>query len=99
MCVTSLCHVNGATDPSSKKECGKVAACGGPDSGPDVNEVVDGPLIAMEFPIDRFVFMYGSFRVRAGELPFIESIDVAGYMPPATKDRRDLCYSSVSWKD
>jgi hypothetical protein len=86
-------HSNGATVPSSKNERGNVAACGGPDAGAEVNEVVEGPIIAIELPMETLVLIYGSARVRlAGEFPFIESIEVAGDTPPETKERRDFGY-------
>jgi hypothetical protein len=99
MLATNLFQVSGATEPSSKKERGSVAACGGPDAGVEVNEVVEGPIIAIEFPIDKFVFIYGSARARvAGEFPLIESREVAGDMPPETKERRAFGYGNISKK-
>jgi len=85
--ATSLFQVNGAAEPSSKKDRGNVAACGGP-SEVLVNEVVEGPMIGMEVTIDRFAAK-GSARERLmGDIPLMESIDVAGDTPSETSDRR-----------
>lgn len=89
MLATSLFQVNGAAEPSSKKDRGKVAACGGLSEG-FVNEVVEGPMMGMAVTIDRFGLMKGSAgRDRVtGDAPLIESIEVAGEIPSETKDRR-----------
>ena len=88
MLATSLFQVNGAAEPSSKKDRGNVAACGGPSEG-FVKEVVEGPMIGMELTMDRFGLEKGSARERViGDIPLIESIDVAGDTPSDTSDRR-----------
>jgi len=47
-----------------------------------VKEVVDGPMIGIEVTMDKFGFEKGSPRDRAmGDIPLIESIDVAGETP------------------
>jgi hypothetical protein len=87
MLATSLFQVNGAAEPSSKKDRGSEAACGGP-SAVLVKEVVEGPMIGMEVTMDRFVEK-GSVRERVmGDIPLMESIDVAGDTPSETSDRR-----------
>jgi hypothetical protein len=88
MLATSLFQVIGAAEPSSKKDRGKVAACGGLSEGV-VKEVVDGPMMGMAVTMDKFGLMKGSAgRDRVtGEAPFIESIDVAGEIPSETRDR------------
>ena len=92
MFATSLFQVNGAADPSSKKDRGRVAACGGPSAG-FVKEVVDGPMTGIEVTMDRFGFAKGSARDRVvGDMPLIESIDVAGDTPSETRDRLFRCY-------
>jgi len=65
-----------------------VAACGGPSEGV-VKEVVDGPMIGIEVTMDKFGLEKGSARDRVmGDIPFIESIEVAGDTPSDTSDRR-----------
>ena len=96
MLATSLFQVSGAADPSSKKDRSRVAACGGPSAGL-VKEVVEGPMIGMEVTIDKFGFEKGSFRDRVtGDMPLIESIDVAGDTPSETNDRRFRALSTKS---
>ena len=86
MLATNLFHVSGTAEPSSKKDRGNVAACGGPSEG-FVKEVVEGPTIGIEVTIDKFGFANGSLRDRVtGDMPFIESMDVAGEIPSETKD-------------
>lgn len=86
MFATSLFHVNGAADPSSKNDRGRVAACGGPSAG-FVKEVEDGPMTGIEVTMERFGFAKGSARDRVtGDMPLIESIDVAGDTPSETRD-------------
>jgi hypothetical protein len=86
--ATSLFQVNGAAEPSSKNDRGSVAACGGPSEGV-VKEVVDGPMIGIEVTMDKFGLEKGSARDRVmGDIPFIESIEVAGDTPSDTNDRR-----------
>jgi hypothetical protein len=90
MFVTSLFQVNGAAEPSSKNEWGIVAVCVRP-SGGFVNEVVEGPMTGIEVTpvIDKFGLEKGSACDRVvGDMPLIESIDVAGDTPSETKDRR-----------
>lgn len=54
-----------------------------------MKEVVDGPIIGMLETMERLGFVKGSVLVRlTGDMPFIESIDVAGEIPSETKDRR-----------
>ncbi len=87
MFATSLFHVKGAADPSSKNDRGRVAACGGPSEG-FVNDVVEGPIIGIEVAMDKFGFAKGSTRDRVtGDIPLMESIDVAGETPSEV-DRR-----------
>lgn len=53
-----------------------------------VKEVVEGPMIGIEVTMDRFVEK-GSVRERLmGDIPLMESIDVAGDTPSETSDRR-----------
>ena len=89
MLAMSLFHVNGAAEPSSKKDRGNVAACGGPSVG-FVKEVVEGPMIGMELTLDRLGLEKGSARECViGDIPpLMESIDVAGDTPSDTSDRR-----------
>lgn len=78
--ATSLFHVSGAAEPSSKNDRGKVAACGGPSAGV-VNEVVEGPMIGIAVK-DTFGVLNVSARERVpGDVPLIESIEVAGETP------------------
>ncbi len=88
MFATSLFHVNGAADPSSKKDRGKVAACGGPRAG-FVKEVADGPIIGIVGTMDKLGLEKGSpLDLVMGDRSFIESIDVAGETPSETCDLR-----------
>jgi hypothetical protein len=65
-----------------------------------VKEVVEGPMIGIEVTMDKFGFVNGSARDRVtGDMPFIESIEVAGDTPSDTKDRRFRGYIPVStWR-
>jgi hypothetical protein len=86
--ATNPFHVKGAAVPSSKNDRGSVAACGGPRGG-FVKEVVEGPMIGIEVTMDKVGFVNGSARDRVmGDVPLIESIDVAGEMPSETSDLR-----------
>lgn len=90
MLATSLFHVNGAADPSSKKDLGSVAAYAGPPGG-FVKEVFEVPMIGIDVMllIDRLAFENGSFRDRViGDMPLMESMDVAGDTPSEMCDRR-----------
>ncbi len=88
MFATSLFHVSGAAVPSSKKDRGTLAACGGPRAGV-VKDVVEGPITGMDVTIDRFGFEKVSVRVRfIGDRPFNESIEVAGDTPSEIYERR-----------
>ena len=87
MFATSLFQVKGAA-PSSKNDRGKLAACGGPSKG-FVKEVVEGPMIGTAETMDKFGLAKGSARdLVTGEVPLMESVDVAGDTPSETKDRR-----------
>lgn len=91
--ATSLFQVRGAAEPSSKKDRGNVAACGGPREG-FVKEVVEGPMIGMEVTMDKLGLVNGSARDRCGgDAPLIESIEVAGDTPSETNERRFRGYS------
>lgn len=95
MLVTSLFQVNGAAEPSSKKDLGNVAACGGP-SCVLVKEVVEGPIIGIAVTMDRFVEK-ASFRGRlTGDIPLMESIEVAGDTPSETDRRFRGCRVSLA---
>lgn len=65
-----------------------------------MKEVVEGPMIGIEVTMDKFGFVNGSARDRVtGDMPFIESIEVAGDTPSDTKDRRFRGYNPVStWR-
>jgi hypothetical protein len=91
MLATSLFQVNGAAEPSSKNERGKVAASVGASEGL-VNEVVEDPITGIEVTIERLGFENGSARdLVVGDIPLlIESIEVAGDTPSETNDRRFL---------
>lgn len=53
-----------------------------------VKEVAEGSMIGMEVTMDRLVEK-GSFRERVmGDIPLMESRDVAGDRPSETSDRR-----------
>ena len=94
--ATSLFQVKGAAIPSSKKDRGRVAACGGPTEG-FVKEVVDGPIIDIAGTIDKEGLINGSALDRAmGDMPLIESIEVAGETPSEASDRRFRGYSQIS---
>lgn len=88
MLATNRFQVKGAEVPSSKKDRGNVAACGGPNVG-FVKEVADGPIIVIAGTIDKVGLENWSALDRAtGDRPFIESIEVAGDTPSETSDRR-----------
>lgn len=62
-----------------------------------MNEVVEGPRIGMAVTMDRFGFRNGSARDRViGDMPLIESIDVAGEMPSEMCERRFRGYEEIS---
>ena len=54
-----------------------------------VKEVIEGPTRGIEVIMDKFGLEKVSFLDREiGDMPLIESIDVAGDTPSDTKDRR-----------
>ncbi len=86
MFATSLFQVRGAAEPSSKKDRGKLPACGGPSEG-FVKDVVDGPMVGIAVAMDKLGLEKGSARdLVMGEVPLIESIEVAGETPLEMKD-------------
>jgi hypothetical protein len=87
--ATSLFHVKGAAIPSSKKDRGSVAACGGPSEG-FVKEVREVPVVGNVLPMERVGCEKVSPRCRlVGDIPlFIESMDVAGDIPSESIDWR-----------
>ena len=60
-----------------------------------VKEVVEGPMMGMEVTMDRFGLEKGSARVRLrGDIPLMESMEVAGDTPlDAESERRFRGYS------
>jgi hypothetical protein len=54
-----------------------------------VKDVVEGPMMGIVWTIERFGFEKVSFRVRLiGDIPFMESMDVAGDAPSEMYERR-----------
>lgn len=89
--ATNRFHVKGAADPSSKQDRGKLPAWGVVREavGLVVKEVMEGPAAGIDVIMDKLGFIKGSFRDRVmGDMPLIESMDVAGEIPSDTKDRR-----------
>jgi hypothetical protein len=81
--ATSLFHVRGAEEPSSKKVRGTTPDCGEPPIVGLVKEVDEG------LEVGPAVLEKVSPRDRMGESPLLmESIDVAGDIPSESMERR-----------